>query len=53
MSEILDIEKILEMVPHRYPSCLLDRLTKVEKDEFASGIKKCNYERTFFSWTLS
>ena len=42
MSKLIDIEKILEMMPHRYPFLLLDRLIKVEKDEFAIGLKKCN-----------
>ena len=32
MSQIIDIEKIIEMMPHRYPFLLIDRLIKVEKD---------------------
>ena len=32
MSKILNIEKILEMMPHRYPFLLIDRLLKVEKE---------------------
>ena len=48
MSEILDIEKILEMMPHRYPFLLLDRLLKVEKDEFAIGLKNVTINEPFF-----
>ena len=48
MSKILDVEKILEMMPHRYPFLLLDRLIKVEKDEFAIGLKKVTINEPFF-----
>ena len=48
MSKILDIEKILEMMPHRYPFLLLDRLLKVEKDEFAIGLKNVTINEPFF-----
>ena len=48
MSKILDIEKILEMMPHRYPFLLLDRLIKVEKDEFAIGLKNVTINEPFF-----
>ena len=48
MSKILDIEKILEMMPHRYPFLLLDRLIKVEKDNFAIGLKNVTINKPFF-----
>ena len=48
MSKILDIEKILEMMPHRYPFLLLDRLLKVEKDEYAIGLKNVTINEPFF-----
>ena len=48
MSKILDIEKILEMMPHRYPFLLIDRLLKVEKDEFAIGLKNVTINEPFF-----
>ena len=48
MSKFLDIEKILEMMPHRYPFLLLDRLLKVEKDEFAIGLKNVTINEPFF-----
>ena len=49
MSKILDIESILEMMPHRYPFLLLDRLLKVQKDEFAIGLKNVTINEPFFS----
>ena len=48
MNKILDVEKILEMMPHRYPFLLLDRLIKVEKDEFAIGLKNVTINEPFF-----
>ena len=48
MNKILDIEKILEMMPHRYPFLLLDRLLTVEKDEFAIGLKNVTINEPFF-----
>ena len=48
MNKILDVEKILEMMPHRYPFLLLDRLLKVEKDEFAIGLKHVTINEPFF-----
>ena len=48
MSKILDIEKILEMMPHRYPFLLIDRLLKVEKDQFAIGLKNVTINEPFF-----
>ncbi len=48
MTKIVDIEKILEMMPHRYPFLLLDRLLKVEKDEFAIGLKNVTINEPFF-----
>ncbi len=48
MNQIIDIEKIIEMMPHRYPFLLIDRLIKVEKDEFAIGLKNVTINEPFF-----
>ena len=48
MSKILNIEKILDMMPHRYPFLLIDRILKVEKDEFAIGLKNVTINEPFF-----
>ena len=48
MDNILDIEKILKMMPHRYPFLLIDRLTKIEKNEFAVGLKNVTINEPFF-----
>ena len=36
------------MMPHRYPFLLIDRLLKVEKDEFAIGLKNVTVNEPFF-----
>ena len=48
MDNILDIEKILKMMPHRYPFLLIDRLIKIEKNEFAVGLKNVTINEPFF-----
>ena len=48
MDKILDIENILEMMPHRYPFLLIDRLLKVDKDEYAVGLKNVTINEPFF-----
>ena len=37
--ETLDIERIMKMIPHRYPFLLVDRLIDVVPNESAVGIK--------------
>ena len=48
MDNIKDIEKILKMMPHRYPFLLIDRLIKIEKNEFAVGLKNVTINEPFF-----
>ena len=49
MNSIVDIEKIIDMMPHRYPFLLIDRLIKIEKDEHAIGLKNVTINEPFFS----
>ena len=39
MKNIIDIEKIISMMPHRYPFLLIDRLIDIKNDEYAVGLK--------------
>ena len=48
MNDIIHIEEIIKMMPHRYPFLLIDRLIKVEKDEFAVGLKNVTINEPFF-----
>lgn len=42
-----DIEKIMELLPHRYPFLLLDSVEQVE-DDLGIGIKNVTYNEPFF-----
>ncbi|MGK9235706.1 3-hydroxyacyl-ACP dehydratase FabZ [Inquilinus limosus] len=44
----LDILKIMEMIPHRYPMILVDRVVDVVPDESCTGIKNVTINEGFF-----
>ncbi len=46
--ESLDIQKILSILPHRYPFLLVDRLTELVPGEKASGLKNVTINEPFF-----
>ncbi len=46
--EQLDIEKILEVLPHRYPFLLVDRVLELEKGKSIIAIKNVTYNEPFF-----
>ena len=48
MKNIIDIEKIISMMPHRYPFLLIDRLIDIKKDEYAVGLKNVTINEPFF-----
>src|SRR5438874_2215989 len=37
--ETADIAALLKALPHRYPFLMVDRITKIQGDDFAIGIK--------------
>jgi 3-hydroxyacyl-[acyl-carrier-protein] dehydratase len=37
--ETIDILRIMELLPHRYPFLLIDRVIDVRRDEFGIGVK--------------
>ncbi len=43
-----DIQKILSVLPHRYPFLLVDRLTELVPGEKAAGIKNVTINEPFF-----
>lgn len=49
MTEILDIRRILEILPHRYPMLLIDRMKDVVPNESAVGIKNVTINEPFFN----
>lgn len=44
----LDIEQILECLPHRYPFLMVDRIVDIDGDESAIGIKNVSYNEPVF-----
>lgn len=46
---MLDIEQIKEIIPHRYPFLLVDRILEVEEGKRAVGIKNVSANEEFFN----
>jgi 3-hydroxyacyl-[acyl-carrier-protein] dehydratase len=46
---MLDIEQIKEIIPHRYPFLLVDRILEVEDGVRAVGIKNVSANEEFFN----
>lgn len=44
----VDILRIMEMIPHRYPMLLVDRVIGLKADESAIGIKNVTINEPFF-----
>lgn len=47
MSE-LDIRKVMEFLPHRYPFLLIDRILETDKSESLSALKNVSINEPFF-----
>ena len=46
--EPVEIMDILEVLPHRYPMCMLDRIIEVDPGKRAVGIKNLSFNEPFF-----
>ena len=44
----IDIQRIMKMIPHRYPFLLVDRVEDVVKGESAVGVKNVSINEPFF-----
>ena len=44
----IDIQRIMQMIPHRYPFLLIDRVVNVVSGESAIGIKNVSINEAFF-----
>ena len=47
-NDIIDIDKIMEMIPHRYPFLMIDRVTNLIPNESAIGIKNVSINEPHF-----
>ena len=45
---MMDIRDILDVIPHRYPMLLVDRILEVEEKKRIVGIKNVTYNEPFF-----
>lgn len=45
---MLDIQQIQQIIPHRYPFLLVDRIVEVEEGKRAVGIKNVSANEQFF-----
>ena len=46
--EIIDIQQIMKMIPHRYPILLVDRIIDFEVGEYAVGLKNVTINEPHF-----
>ena len=44
-----DIGQIMEMIPHRYPFLLIDKIREIVKAEYAIGVKNVSMNEWFFA----
>lgn len=49
MKDHLDIKDIMEALPHRYPFLMIDRVTKIEGEKKAWGIKQLTLNEDYFN----
>jgi len=45
---VMDIRRIMRLLPHRYPFLMIDRIVKIEGDREAIGIKNVSINEPFF-----
>jgi 3-hydroxyacyl-[acyl-carrier-protein] dehydratase len=44
----IDVERIMQMIPHRYPFLMIDRVVEVVPGESATGIKNVSVNEHYF-----
>jgi len=47
--ESMDVQEILEYLPHRYPFLLVDRVLAFESGQSLTGLKNISYNEPFFT----
>ncbi|GGE44388.1 3-hydroxyacyl-[acyl-carrier-protein] dehydratase FabZ [Agaricicola taiwanensis] len=46
--ETLDVIKVLEFLPHRYPFLMVDKITEIRGDDYGIGIKNVTFNEPQF-----
>jgi len=44
----VDLQRILKLLPHRYPFLMVDRIVEIDRDESCVGIKNVTINEPFF-----
>lgn len=47
-SNSIDITRIMQLLPHRYPFLLVDKIIEMDGDKSAVGVKNVTYNEQFF-----
>jgi len=47
-ASVADIKRIVQLIPHRYPMLMVDRVTEMRLDHSAVGIKNVSINEPFF-----
>lgn len=47
-TKAIDIMRIMEMIPHRYPFLMIDSVVELEVDQHAVGVKNVTINESFF-----
>ena len=45
----MDVKRLLELLPHRYPFLLVDRIVEIDGDQSARGIKNVTFNEPHFT----
>ena len=48
IEKTLEVTDIMEILPHRYPMLLVDRIIELEPMKYAIGIKNATFDELFF-----
>lgn len=46
--ETADITRVMQLLPHRYPFLMIDRIIDIDGDNSATGVKNVTYNEPFF-----
>ena len=48
VGEVIDVQRIMDMIPHRYPFLMIDRVVDAVRDTSAVGVKNVTMGEPFF-----
>ena len=47
-TDVVSVERIMEMIPHRYPFLMIDKVIEMQRDHYAIGVKNVSINEPFF-----